>query len=296
MNKRIRNLRIFFSLLIIVVLLMLGFYLLFTAQEDQSVSDSSAADNNCCADEACSNYNGDFEAGYYACERGECSKCTGGASGSCDKDLKCEAGENHNNCSSDCDDKGFSQLAEGAVCDPFSSTKGVDQCNTSAGVRCTVCPSSKVAVGTTGFCSKDFTDSTITFNAANNAFAYKGSDAFVSKYCTPPDSLPSGDCKPIDIDKDGKLTIVDLAEFAKAYGKTCKIATGTNYGLCGATDVTKDGKVDVVDLASFALFYNKDSCKLIGLEPLPDQSDEALKQQDRENSANSLNSNTNEWK
>ena len=66
-------------------------------------------------------------------------------------------------------------------------------------------------------------------------------------------------CGPMDSNGDGKLDLVDLAAFGKAYGKTCN-DTGANYGLCSGKDSNGDGVINIVDFANFGKRYNKPSC------------------------------------
>jgi len=68
------------------------------------------------------------------------------------------------------------------------------------------------------------------------------------------------DCGPIDINGDNKLTILDLNDFAAAYGKTCKDHYPQSQG-CGGKDYYGDGAINIRDLAYFTSKYGKDSCK-----------------------------------
>ncbi|GIW58834.1 MAG: hypothetical protein KatS3mg086_119 [Candidatus Dojkabacteria bacterium] len=131
-----------------VILIFLGAVFLL---QNNEISDSSAADNNCCEGPNCENYNGDYVAGYNACVRGECAKCSGGTKGGCNKNRLCEAGENHNNCPSDCDQGGFSELGIGASCNVYEREKGWDQCKGSEGLKCVGCPPGTANSGTKWF-------------------------------------------------------------------------------------------------------------------------------------------------
>lgn len=254
------NFRIILTLCTIGIVVLLGFFLLITANEDQSIDDSSAAENNCCADEACSNYNGDFNAGYFACVNGECDKCAGGSRGECNENFICGPGENHVNCPIDCDVKGFSELPTDEICKPFISTEGNGQCDEDVNLRCVICPEAEINNELVGRCSLDYTDSVIVLND-DKAEAYKANQNFIDTYCKdiPPSNV--GTCLPIDSDQDSKLTVTDLSAFALEYSKNCTPSTQENfYGQCGSMDTNSDNKIDVIDLAAFALYYNKDSC------------------------------------
>lgn len=79
---------------------------------------------------------------------------------------------------------------------------------------------------------------------------------------TPNDQRIGGDtllCGEADINKDGKLTIVDYSNFVKLIGKKC-VSAGFKYGPCGSTDSNLDGKIDIIDVAIFGRNYNKPSC------------------------------------
>ncbi|MBN1915525.1 fibronectin type III domain-containing protein [Candidatus Dojkabacteria bacterium] len=77
----------------------------FKAQNElpEIVFRAYAVGNNCCSDDICSNYGGDWVAGYNACASGGCSKCQ--VSARCGNKI-CESGENHGNCPSDCNQHG----------------------------------------------------------------------------------------------------------------------------------------------------------------------------------------------
>jgi hypothetical protein len=65
-------------------------------------------------------------------------------------------------------------------------------------------------------------------------------------------------CGPMDTNGDNKLTIVDLSNFVKVYGKKCKDNAPTTG--CKGKDTNKDGKVTLIDLSNFVKKYGKKSC------------------------------------
>ncbi len=65
-------------------------------------------------------------------------------------------------------------------------------------------------------------------------------------------------CGAMDVNGDGKLTIIDLAAFAKLYKTSCSASTGTLS--CGSKDSNGDGKIDIIDLSAFASEYLLTSC------------------------------------
>jgi len=67
-------------------------------------------------------------------------------------------------------------------------------------------------------------------------------------------------CGPMDVDRDNKLSIPDLAIFAKKYRMTCNDAKEYLQTACGATDFNNDGEVNPPDLAKFAVNYGKHKC------------------------------------
>lgn len=68
-----------------------------------------------------------------------------------------------------------------------------------------------------------------------------------------------GNCGSMDVNGDGKLTIIDFANFVKKYGMSCTDSS-QNYNGCGGIDSNNDGKVNIIDFARFVKDYNKDSC------------------------------------
>lgn len=92
----------------------------------------------------------------------------------------------------------------------------------------------------------------------------------ISGFLTPTISIPSGNtCGKSDINGDGKFTIADFSEFAKAYGR------GTNncadkdvdYGTCGGRDVNRDGKLNIADFGAQGIgfaqrYFPKESCSI----------------------------------
>lgn len=87
---------------------------------------------------------------------------------------------------------------------------------------------------------------------------------------SPTPSLMSGNvCGKSDINEDGKFTIADFSEFAKAYGRGTNSCADkdVDYGPCGGRDVNKDGKLNISDFGAqgqgFAQrYFPKDSCVL----------------------------------
>jgi hypothetical protein len=65
-------------------------------------------------------------------------------------------------------------------------------------------------------------------------------------------------CGPMDTNGDNKLTIIDLSNFVKAYGKKCKDNAPTSG--CKGKDTNRDGKVTLIDLSNFVRKYGKKSC------------------------------------
>ncbi len=68
-------------------------------------------------------------------------------------------------------------------------------------------------------------------------------------------------CGPMDTNKDGQLTLVDFASFAKVYGDECQVANEPDVlESCGYNDYDKSGEVQLPDFANFAKRYNAESC------------------------------------
>jgi hypothetical protein len=66
-------------------------------------------------------------------------------------------------------------------------------------------------------------------------------------------------CGPMDTNGDGKLTLIDLANFVKVYRKTCKDTAPTTG--CKGKDTNGDKKITLPDLSNFVKKYGKKSCK-----------------------------------
>jgi len=66
-------------------------------------------------------------------------------------------------------------------------------------------------------------------------------------------------CGDIDINKDNKLTIKDLAAFAQRYGSVCQNKEKQGK-TCGGKDTDNNNKVDILDLENFSSKYNVSSC------------------------------------
>jgi hypothetical protein len=61
-------------------------------------------------------------------------------------------------------------------------------------------------------------------------------------------------CGPIDIDSNGLINYIDLANFRKVYNKTCSDSPYQGGGCKGA-DTNNDGRINYKDLSSFASRY-----------------------------------------
>lgn len=61
-------------------------------------------------------------------------------------------------------------------------------------------------------------------------------------------------CGPIDVDGNGTLNFIDLAQFRKVYNKSCSDSPYQGGG-CKGSDTNNDNKVNFVDFASFAGRY-----------------------------------------
>ena len=55
-----------------------------------------------------------------------------------------------------------------------------------------------------------------------------------------------------DLNRDGTVTIVDIATMATAFGST---PASTNWNV--AADIDNDGDVDIVDIAKAAIYFGK---------------------------------------
>lgn len=77
-----------------------------------------------------------------------------------------------------------------------------------------------------------------------------------------------GACGVIDVDGNGKLDYIDLAEFAASYNMICTDSSASIKSKdpqgCGRRDTDGDGKIDYKDLANFATRYHtvKNKCSL----------------------------------
>lgn len=262
-NETMNNISVreFIVFILVSNLVAISLFAAFTLlQEDSSVDDSSAADNNCCIGPDCSNYGGDFVAGFEACSRGECDKCASGSQ-SCDNDRFCDPGEQHLNCPSDCDEGGFSELGVGSACDPLARQDGRDQCQGSGGFKCVGCPEQYNNSGG-GLCTDkfaSFTDSTTTPN-----------QAFIDEFCEPAGiggGQPIGDigaCLPLDSDVDSRLTITDLSNFAQNFEASCTTSSEVEMSSCGSQDINVDGQINITDLTRFALFFDQNCTNISG--------------------------------
>ena len=137
-------------------------------QKQVALEDLKAA-NNCCFEWGnCGDDLAAWEAGWGACQRGECSSCPiSGSSGDCDGDGKCEAGEDNKWCSSDCNADGTDTGSESETevtsgtwnqCDASASNLPCGSCSISLGgagvvnfsceLKCTTgdCPSSSSSI------------------------------------------------------------------------------------------------------------------------------------------------------
>lgn len=98
------------------------------------------------------------------------------------------------------------------------------------------------------------------------------SDPPVSGTASPtitPTELSGNICGKADLNSDGKFTIFDFSEFAKAYGRgtnTCA-DKDVNYGPCGGRDSNKDGKLNIADFGAQGIgfaqrYFPKTSCSI----------------------------------
>lgn len=86
---------------------------------------------------------------------------------------------------------------------------------------------------------------------------------------TPTPPITGNVCGKADIDGDGRFSIADFAEFAKAYvmGTNTCADKDVDYGPCGGRDANKDGKLNIADFGGAGIgfaqrYYPKLSCAL----------------------------------
>lgn len=75
---------------------------------------------------------------------------------------------------------------------------------------------------------------------------------------TPTPILEVDSCGTLDINSDGRITLIDFVNFAKRYKKPC--INSTRKTSCGGIDINKDGKVDITDLSELVKIYGKRTC------------------------------------
>lgn len=145
----------FLLVLLGVLLMLIGIMIFFTIKlrnEDNGSTgfDFSVTENSCCTQPNCPEYGGNWEQGFYACMNKQCAKCN--VSATCGNNV-CEPGETHQNCASDCDTSGFSQLPAGRQCAPALTNGQFNQCNESQNLQCVTCPVNSRSNANQGFCS-----------------------------------------------------------------------------------------------------------------------------------------------
>lgn len=69
-------------------------------------------------------------------------------------------------------------------------------------------------------------------------------------------------CGPIDVNSDGKITSLDLAQFSLFFGKFCSDSPyiPTSLPSCGGKDTNGDGRIDASDLNSLNSRFNAVNC------------------------------------
>ncbi len=104
-----KKIAIIMLVLTVALLLITGLVAFSVSKRD---SGTSVAGNNCCGDNRVCHTQAEWEAGYYACVRGECPSCSGG--GPVCGNGQCQGGENNQNCPADCPPSGGGGAASGS--------------------------------------------------------------------------------------------------------------------------------------------------------------------------------------
>lgn len=208
----------FFLGLLLLFLIIISVVIGLKIRNDSLVVDEKinlqVADNNCCSMPNCDNYGGDWSAGYYACEAGECAQCEGGATG-CNNNDACDAGELDTNCPNDCDSRGFSEYkVEGHTCNPAQNDQGEDQCDLDLGLTCVTCPTNAPINAGAGRCSTHYSTSDTYI------------EQFYDVYCVPEPLCGNGDVESGEECDDGNQVDTDTCD------NHCNIVVTPNMVSC----------------------------------------------------------------
>ncbi|MBD3362526.1 hypothetical protein GF362_02295 [Candidatus Dojkabacteria bacterium] len=109
-----RKLLLTIFLFVLVIVFSVSIYFVHNYSKYSEIKKSEAAGNNCCnePDYKVCDEDHEWDEGYYACLNEECEKCGGASWGSCNENCKCDPGEDHVKCPSDCTDEGVDVLKQ----------------------------------------------------------------------------------------------------------------------------------------------------------------------------------------